>query len=185
MCVEHIDILKMKYLIIIALCVFLVVEVTAPPPPPPPRGSRPPPPTGGSRPPRPTRPTRPPRPTRATRPPRPTRPQPTLCETAEDCEADQCCVGFGYVFFKKGKCVKLSSVGKRCSPEELVENGKYIGSCPCAEGLHCEAQRVVETRGKVRINDRCVKPGSSTIEPEEETTDSGSSQSEESNESAE
>ncbi|GBM90338.1 hypothetical protein AVEN_218520-1 [Araneus ventricosus] len=148
-----------------------VVEVTAPPPDPPPRDRRPP---------RPIRPPRPPRPNRGTRPPRPIRPQPKLCDTAEDCEADQCCVQFGPFFFRKGRCVKLSSEGNCCSPEELAENGKYIRHCPCAEGLHCDAKKVVETKiGKVRINDRCVKPGPSTVQPDEETTDSGSNQSEE------
>ncbi|GBM90336.1 hypothetical protein AVEN_218518-1 [Araneus ventricosus] len=102
----------MKYLIIIALCFFLVVEVTAPPP----------------------------------IPHWPIRPKHKLCNTAQECEADQCCVKFGPSFFRKGRCVKLSSEGKRCSQEELAKNGKYFGRCPCAEGLHCEAKDVVETK---------------------------------------
>ncbi|XP_055932118.1 uncharacterized protein LOC129962389 [Argiope bruennichi] len=179
--VEITGILKMKYLIVIALCVFLVVEVSAPPPPPPPRGSRPPPPPKGSRPPPPSRGTRPPRPTRGTRPPRP-----APCDAAEDCEADQCCVVSGPFFFRKGKCVKLATEGKSCSPEELALNGRFIGRCPCAEGLSCEPRRTVETKqGIIRINDRCVKPGSSTVEPDVEVTDSVTTDSGESNESKE
>ncbi|GBN80930.1 hypothetical protein AVEN_134757-1 [Araneus ventricosus] len=51
----------------------------------------------------------------------------------------------------------------------------------CAVTFVAVRQRTVrfEMFGKMRINDRCVKPGSSTVEPDVETTDSGSSESEE------
>ncbi|GFW31784.1 uncharacterized protein TNCV_5039541 [Trichonephila clavipes] len=140
----------MKFLLLAALVVLVVVEVTAPPPPPPPSGRPPPPPPSG----------RPPRP--------PPPPKGKKCSTSEDCDDGECCIDRGP--FRKGRCNKLATEGRRCNLEGELFHDKYVRNCPCAEGLTCQAEKTKETPwGEVRINERCVSPSSTTAEPEPET----------------
>ncbi|CAL1272351.1 unnamed protein product [Larinioides sclopetarius] len=127
------------------------------------------------------------KPPRPSRPPRP--PKPQKCDTSEDCEAGECCVGDTKKFFKKAECRKLEVEGNRCSEEDAHFRGRYLSRCPCVEGLTCQTKKVETGRKdkKLRFNARCVDPNT-TSEPEQETEEPEVETEEpesESNESAE
>ncbi|GBM90341.1 hypothetical protein AVEN_218523-1 [Araneus ventricosus] len=89
------------------------------------------------------------------------------CDTAKDCEPDECCILSIPFIYKKGKCKKLALEGKHCSTEISINHGKFFLHCPCVSGFFCEAKRVFDTKhGKIPFNQRCVSPGSTTVQPE-------------------
>jgi len=101
-------------------------------------------------------------------PPPSRRPRSKPCSSGEDCDADQCCIGFGFGSLRTGKCKKLGTEGSKCEGISLKINGKYQFRCPCASGLTCEPRKVIENifGDEVRIGERCT---ASTATPEEVT----------------
>ncbi|GFY71877.1 hypothetical protein TNIN_284361 [Trichonephila inaurata madagascariensis] len=57
-----------------------------------------------------------------------------------------------------------------CSLENDLSDGKYSHSCPCEEGLVCHPEKSKKYPwGQMLINLRCIHPSSTTAEPEVET----------------
>ncbi|XP_035220042.1 integumentary mucin C.1-like [Stegodyphus dumicola] len=65
-----------------------------------------------------------------------------LCETENDCREGECCAAIlGIQVYNRGICLRLNREGRRCrEPESKLEyfGGKFMGYCPCQEGLSCE-----------------------------------------------
>ncbi|KAG8189178.1 hypothetical protein JTE90_013712 [Oedothorax gibbosus] len=99
------------------------------------------------------------------------------CRDDEDCEAGECCIRRSTFIldFRKGFCTKFAQEGESCSEEGDHIIGKYLESCPCAEGLACVPTEIEKIFGvTMKIDEKCVVdhthvPDTTTTNPEEQT----------------
>ncbi|XP_055931901.1 toxin CSTX-20-like [Argiope bruennichi] len=76
------------------------------------------------------------------------------CRKQEDCASDECCSQL--LRIADPTCTKLKQKGDPCLTEVTQEDGKYLFSCPCAEGLKCRPEKETDHNGVVNfLNDRC------------------------------
>ncbi|GIX77991.1 prokineticin domain-containing protein [Caerostris extrusa] len=67
------------------------------------------------------------------------------CQGANDCADDECCLARNTVhLIGTGRCTRLGSIGDRCNQMDAsieVYGGKYLGGCPCRQGMSCQQTR--------------------------------------------